>query len=66
MNIFRKLLSIIIVSACATNAYAAVKIHGKVTEDNNEPLEFVTVRIAGTAIGATSGLDGTYVLSAPE
>lgn len=32
----------------------------------DEPLEFVTVRIAGTAIGATSGLDGTYSLSVPQ
>lgn len=47
-------------------AQAAVKIHGKVTQEENEPLEFVTVRIAGTAIGAMSGLDGMYALSAPE
>lgn len=47
-------------------AMAGVRIHGKITEENDEPLEFVTVRIGGTAIGATSGLDGRYSLTAPE
>ena len=45
---------------------AAVKIQGLVTDENNEPLEFVSIRIVGTAIGATSGLDGMYMISAPE
>ncbi len=47
-------------------ALAAVKIQGLVTDEKNEPLEFVSVRIAGTAIGATTGLDGKYTISAPE
>ena len=45
---------------------AGVKIHGLITDENNEPLEFVSIRIDGTAIGATSGLDGKYTVSAPE
>ncbi len=49
----------------ASAAMAQVKIHGKVIDNENSPLEFVTVRVAGTAIGTTSGLDGTYQLSAP-
>lgn len=47
-------------------ALAAVRIQGLVTDEKNEPLEFVSVRIAGTAIGATTGLDGKYTISAPE
>lgn len=47
-------------------SHAAVNIHGKVTQEDNEPLEFVTVKIAGTAIGAMTGLDGAYSLSAPD
>jgi len=47
-------------------ALAAVKIQGLVTDENNEPLEFVSVRIGGTAIGATTGLDGKYTISAPD
>ena len=44
---------------------AQVKIHGKVTDQNNEPVEFVTVRIGGTAIGTNSGLEGEYSLTCP-
>ena len=47
-------------------SFAAIKIQGLVTDENNEPLEFVSVRIDGTAIGATTGLDGKYTISAPE
>ncbi len=46
--------------------HAAVKIRGKVTDEKNEPMEFVTVHIAGTAIGGTTGEDGGFTLSAPE
>ena len=56
------LLSIISVIA----AQASVKISGLVTDENNDPLEFASVRIDGTAIGATTGLDGRYSISAPE
>ncbi|MBD5355360.1 MAG: TonB-dependent receptor plug domain-containing protein [Bacteroides sp.] len=45
--------------------YAQVKIHGKITDASGEPVEFATVRIAGTAIGTTSGLEGDYSLSCP-
>lgn len=45
---------------------AAVNIHGRVTQEDNQPLEFVTVKIAGSAIGGTTGLDGNYSLTAPD
>lgn len=47
-------------------AAAGVKIHGLITDENNEPLEFASIRIEGTAIGATSGLDGRYTVTVPE
>lgn len=40
-----------------------VKIHGKITDANGEPIEFATVRVGGTAIGVTSGLEGEYSLT---
>lgn len=43
----------------------AIKLHGKVTDEKNEPLEFVSVRIEGSALGAMTGLDGGYSLSIP-
>ena len=55
-----------ILLACLSAQATSVKIQGLVTDENNEPLEFVSIRIAGTAIGSTSGLDGKYTISAPN
>ena len=44
----------------------SVRIHGRITDGDNRAMEFVTVRVAGTAVGTMSGLDGDYSLSAPE
>lgn len=66
-DISLKLCILALALAFSGEAFAAsVKIHGKLTDENNEPLEFASVRVEGTAIGATSGLDGMYTLSAPE
>lgn len=46
-------------------AEAQIKVHGKVTDMQGDALEFVTVRVAGTAIGTNTGLDGTFKLSCP-
>lgn len=46
-------------------AQSHVKIGGKVTDENNHPIEFATIRIAGTAIGTLSGTKGEFSLSAP-
>lgn len=46
-------------------AVAQVKIHGKVIDAQDSPLEFVTVRIDGTALGTNTGIDGTFKLSCP-
>lgn len=47
-------------------AKGPVKISGTVTDDQNEALEFVTVKIQGTAIGTITGAGGKYSLTAPE
>lgn len=52
-------LILAIVLGCGVTI-AQVRIHGKITDEKNEALEFVSVHVRGTAIGATSGLDGTY------
>lgn len=46
--------------------YSQVRIHGKVYDSSNQPLEFVTVRIAGTVTGTTTGLKGEYALVCAE
>lgn len=46
------------------NLYAEnVKISGKVTDEEDKPIEFATVRIAGKAIGTNTDLEGNYSLS---
>ena len=42
---------------------AKVTIHGKILNNENQPLEFVSIRIDGTTIGTMSGLEGDYTLS---
>lgn len=64
--IYRSHIFIIILLFCCLPISAAVKISGLITDENNEPLEFATVKITGTARGTTSGLDGRFSLSAPD
>ncbi|MDE7437259.1 MAG: TonB-dependent receptor [Muribaculaceae bacterium] len=40
-----------------------VKISGKVIDSEDKPVEFATVRVAGTAIGANTNLQGQYSIS---
>ena len=65
-NIHRPLILSFALFFSFISVYAAVKITGQITDENNEPLEFATIKINGTAIGATSGLDGRFTLSAPD
>ena len=43
-----------------------VKIYGRVTDGDNRAMEFVTVRVEGTAVGTITGLDGDYTITAPQ
>lgn len=56
---------IFLLSAFALAAREPVKISGVVTDNENEPLEFVTVKIKDTAIGTTTGEGGKFSLTAP-
>lgn len=64
--IYRSHIFIVILLFCCLPISAAVKISGLITDENNEPLEFATIKITGTARGTTSGLDGRFSLSAPD
>lgn len=66
LRLYRFIIFVSLILICAANISAAVKITGVITDEKNEPLEFATIRIKGTAIGATSGLDGKYTISAPD
>lgn len=63
MNIRRYIFLFLLPVFMPLISLAQVKIHGKVIDTENKPLEFVTVRIAGTAVGVTTNLDGDYSLS---
>lgn len=56
-------LIILILAAEATASAANITVYGKVTDEQSQPMEFVTVRIDGTAVGTTTNLDGAYRLS---
>lgn len=66
MNITKRLYILPLLLLIASAGYAQVKIFGKVIDAEEQPIEFATVRIAGTAVGATTGLDGSYSLSVAE
>lgn len=71
MNLLRHILTVILAAITLSQAAATditpkkVEIRGKVTDDDNKPVEFVTVRIDGTAVGTNTGLEGDYRLSVP-
>ncbi|MBD5181158.1 MAG: TonB-dependent receptor plug domain-containing protein [Bacteroidales bacterium] len=50
--------------ACGLPSLAeSLKIHGKITDQEEKPVEFATIRIGGTSIGTNSDLEGNYSLS---
>lgn len=53
----------ILLFTAATARSADVKISGKVTDTDAKPVEFASVRIAGTAIGTNTDLKGDYQLN---
>ncbi|MDE7380760.1 MAG: TonB-dependent receptor [Muribaculaceae bacterium] len=63
MNTIR-LLTIIIISLLPLYSFAeSVNISGKVVDAEDQPIEFATVRIGGTAVGTNTDLKGMYSLS---
>ena len=56
----------LLIAATLSVSAADVVLHGKVTDQDSKPVEFATVRIKGTALGVTTGLDGGYRLSTAE
>ncbi|MDE6297968.1 MAG: TonB-dependent receptor, partial [Muribaculaceae bacterium] len=63
----KTILLIIFFSLFSLSLYAAnVVISGKVIDEKDNPVEFATVRIGGTAIGTNTDLQGVYSLSLSE
>lgn len=65
MSVIRHTIIYVIMLLATVEVAGQIRLHGKITDAQNQPVEFATVRIGGTAIGATSGLEGDYSLSCP-
>lgn len=63
MNLLKYIASIIIIIFPLCSLSAQVKISGKIINADNEPIEFATIRVGGTAIGTTTDLKGEYSLN---
>lgn len=62
----KKILILIAILGAALDVVSQVHISGRVTDGENKPVEFATVRIGGTAVGTTTGIEGKYALSVAE
>lgn len=61
----KKIAFVLLLTVCTLLPAVAqnVKISGKILDQEDKPIEFGTVRIAGTAVGTNTNLDGAYTLS---
>lgn len=50
----------------ASTAQVPITISGIVIDDKNQPLPGVNVKVKGTNVGATTGVDGKYTLNAED
>ncbi len=60
------ILAIFMAFGIALSANAKISLSGKVTDETNNPIEFATVRIDGTALGTTTNNNGEYQLSVAD
>lgn len=66
LNVYLRYILLLLAAVVGADAAAAVNFHGKVTDAENKPVEFVTVKVAGSALGTQTNLEGDYRLSCPE
>ena len=60
----KKLLYMSILFLLISPAFAQINIKGKVSDEKNDPLSGASILIKSTKKGTTSGLDGSFTLSA--
>lgn len=66
MKLSRAIVAMLMVAVFWIARGENVKIAGKVIDGEDKPVEFATVRVAGTAIGTNTNLDGLYSLTVAE
>lgn len=57
---------VVIIAVANVGEYSALKITGRVTGDNNEPLAGVSVTVKGTNNGVNTDANGSYTISADD
>ena len=63
----KRFIPLLLLMACGLPSLAeSLKIHGKITDQEEKPVEFATIRIGGTSIGTNSDLEGNYSLSVAQ
>ena len=63
MTIFKYILFLLLMFSTFNSFAESIKIYGKVRDNDNNPIEFATVRIEGSSIGTNTDLQGNYSLS---
>lgn len=66
MKCNRLLALLLVVTTIATALADNIKISGRVIDQEEKPIEFATVRIAGTSIGTNTDLKGHYDLTVAQ
>ncbi len=62
---FRSFLSVFLLLTTTISFAQSGKVSGKITNNRNESLAGVSIKIAGAAGGTQSGTDGTYTITLP-
>ncbi|MBL7741285.1 MAG: TonB-dependent receptor [Chitinophagaceae bacterium] len=58
-----RLVVLLLSLSLSSFVFAQVKLTGKISNNKNEPIAGVSVKVAGTQIGTTSNAEGRYVLT---
>jgi hypothetical protein len=63
---YKMLENNLIVVLSSTLAFQDIKITGKITGENGEPLAGVSIALKGTSVGTTTDNSGNFTLTVPE
>ncbi len=57
------IIAVLFLMLSGLQSLAQVNVSGKVTDENNSPIEFATIRVVGTALGTNSDLKGNFSMT---